>query len=273
VITHSRKTGDGRPRAISDFLTAEEFHATRLYQDFYAVIGTEDQISFVLPAADVTVGITVDRPRRGFDARDRWVLNAIRPHLVQAYRNAFAFERARQVVRTIGTACDSGGRPVIVLDPRGAVEYQTPEAARWLRRLAVQDWTTLMEWARQPQRRDAPEWPLAIGGCAVRRAWCDEWTVLTLNDGAVATCRGLQRVGLTGREAEVMLLISEGLASKEVALRLALSPRTVDKHVANALSKLGVHNRVAAVNLVRQAAEGGTGDPEARHQLGAALRQ
>ncbi len=70
VIADYRRTGNGRPQAISDFVSPEAFHATALYQDFYAVFGTEDQMSFVLPAPDVTIGITVDRPERSFKPRD-----------------------------------------------------------------------------------------------------------------------------------------------------------------------------------------------------------
>jgi len=52
--------------------------------------------------------------------------------------------------------------------------------------------------------------------------------------------------GLTAREAEVLELIAEHLTNAEIAERLVLSPRTVDRHVSSVLAKLGVNRRSEA---------------------------
>ena len=39
-------------------------------------------------------------------------------------------------------------------------------------------------------------------------------------------------------------LVADGVAGPQMALRLAISPRTVQTHVSNALRKLGLHTRV-----------------------------
>lgn len=44
-----------------------------------------------------------------------------------------------------------------------------------------------------------------------------------------------------------MILVMEGLTSKQIARRLDISPRTVDQHIAAALETLEVPNRMAAV--------------------------
>jgi pimeloyl-ACP methyl ester carboxylesterase/DNA-binding CsgD family transcriptional regulator len=51
---------------------------------------------------------------------------------------------------------------------------------------------------------------------------------------------------LTPREREVLRLVAEGLSDGDIADRLVLSPHTVHRHVANILSKLGLHSRAAA---------------------------
>jgi len=49
---------------------------------------------------------------------------------------------------------------------------------------------------------------------------------------------------LTARELEVVKLIAEGNTSEEIAAELVLSKKTVERHRANVLDKLGMRNRV-----------------------------
>jgi DNA-binding NarL/FixJ family response regulator len=49
---------------------------------------------------------------------------------------------------------------------------------------------------------------------------------------------------LTPRESEVVKLIAEGHSSKEIASELVISEKTVNRHRANVLEKLGMHDRV-----------------------------
>jgi len=52
--------------------------------------------------------------------------------------------------------------------------------------------------------------------------------------------------GLTGREVEVLRLISGGLTNREVAHELYISPKTVGRHVENIYTKIGVSTRAGA---------------------------
>jgi DNA-binding CsgD family transcriptional regulator len=52
--------------------------------------------------------------------------------------------------------------------------------------------------------------------------------------------------GLTAREQEVLALLSQGLADKEISRRLFISERTVQHHVSSVFSKIGVSTRLAA---------------------------
>ncbi len=49
--------------------------------------------------------------------------------------------------------------------------------------------------------------------------------------------------GVSAREADVFRLLSEGLTNKDIAARLHLSPRTVEKHVESLLRKVGARSR------------------------------
>jgi DNA-binding CsgD family transcriptional regulator len=55
------------------------------------------------------------------------------------------------------------------------------------------------------------------------------------------------RHGLTPRELEVLRMLSLGLSARVIATRLAVSPRTVNKHLGSIYQKLECHDRLLAV--------------------------
>ena len=121
----------------------------------------------------------------------------------------------------------------------------------------------LVAWYRQYARRLAAEAALADGwGEPV--AWLREaaaYFAARGDDRVAAACRALLRrvgapvprpvgdgdlpgplraLGVTEREADVLRLVAQGLGNREIAERMFLSPRTVEKHVASLLSKTGL---------------------------------
>ncbi|WP_051217904.1 HD domain-containing phosphohydrolase [Nocardioides insulae] len=68
----------------------------------------------------------------------------------------------------------------------------------------------------------------------------------------VATAAGSRRhrpsgaAGLTARQLDVLRLVARGLSNREIASRLCLSPRTVDRHVSDVYARIGVSSRAAA---------------------------
>jgi DNA-binding NarL/FixJ family response regulator len=53
--------------------------------------------------------------------------------------------------------------------------------------------------------------------------------------------------GLTERELEILRWVGQGLTNKEIGQRLYISDRTVQAHLSNIFSKLGVNSRTEAV--------------------------
>jgi len=60
-----------------------------------------------------------------------------------------------------------------------------------------------------------------------------------------------QQLGLTRREQQLVELISRGLTNKEIALELGLSEQTVKNHIHRVLRKVGVSDRLEAVEMCR----------------------
>jgi DNA-binding NarL/FixJ family response regulator len=63
---------------------------------------------------------------------------------------------------------------------------------------------------------------------------------------SIAATRGGRAGGLSGRETEVLRLIAGGRTNRAIATELGISERTVDRHVSNIFTKIGVSSRSAA---------------------------
>ena len=61
-------------------------------------------------------------------------------------------------------------------------------------------------------------------------------------EAATAGQAGAKTGRLTSREAEVLQLVAEGLANKQIASELAISIKTVEKHRQQAMNKLNIHD-------------------------------
>ncbi|MDB6060917.1 MAG: two component transcriptional regulator, LuxR family [Verrucomicrobiaceae bacterium] len=59
-------------------------------------------------------------------------------------------------------------------------------------------------------------------------------------------------LGLTAREAEVLMWITRGKTNRDIGEILGSSPRTVNKHLEHIFEKLGVSTRSAAVSVALQ---------------------
>jgi DNA-binding CsgD family transcriptional regulator len=66
-----------------------------------------------------------------------------------------------------------------------------------------------------------------------------------------ATGRSMD-VALTTRELEVAHLVADGASNPEIAAQLFLSRKTVERHVSNALAKVGARNRTELAQRVRE---------------------
>ncbi|MDT5180031.1 MAG: hypothetical protein QOJ95_4229, partial [Mycobacterium sp.] len=75
--------------------------------------------------------------------------------------------------------------------------------------------------------------------------------------GAVtpALRQAAERLPLTDREREVVMLIGEGMSNRDIAARLTVSTRTVETHVYRAMSKTGTTTREELATLLARSAD------------------
>jgi DNA-binding response OmpR family regulator/DNA-binding CsgD family transcriptional regulator len=73
-----------------------------------------------------------------------------------------------------------------------------------------------------------------------------------------ATPAALLPLGLTLREADVLYWVSEGKSNAEIGLLLGASRRTIEKHLENIFTKLGLENRASAMRTALAAFDAAT---------------
>jgi DNA-binding CsgD family transcriptional regulator len=244
---------------VTDVVTQNEFEKTGLYNEFYGRLNLRYQIGMSLPVAgDLTICGVVTRGDKDFTERDKTVLTLAGPHIINAVRNALAYDRLSAALET--TACgvialDSADRPVFISEfAEKLCEKYFGGEKRGTNSLP----TTLNGWLVQTGLTgktpvDMNLKPLKIenqyGILHVRlmdnRA-TGERTVL-LEEKTFSSPKMFGRLPVTPREAEILFWITQGKTDAVIALLCGISPRTVQKHVENIFVKLGVETRTAAM--------------------------
>jgi DNA-binding CsgD family transcriptional regulator len=151
---------------------------------------------------------------------------------------------------------------VLLVDPRGRVAHLTPGAADLLAGTPLQAGEALPEpyagWLRAERARRIP-CPLVRGGVVARLVadGVEGFDVIVLGPARPGLPpAGLQALGLTEREAEVIALAADGCTNAEAAARLGIRGATVAKHLQHINEKLGTGSRSAAVARVRELLDG-----------------
>jgi DNA-binding CsgD family transcriptional regulator len=110
-------------------------------------------------------------------------------------------------------------------------------------------WGTPVEWLRVAEQYfHEADVPAVASACRalLRRAGVP---VTQRRAGTTSVPLALRSAGVTAREYEILLLLADRLGNREIADRLHLSPRTVEKHVASLIGKTQQRNRLALGDL------------------------
>jgi DNA-binding response OmpR family regulator/DNA-binding CsgD family transcriptional regulator len=159
-------------------------------------------------------------------------------------------------------ALDAAGRFLVATDGNGQLLWCTPKAKQLLSELfpangdegaglppnVVRQLTGLRHQGGLAGARSVIE----VGGRKMELAFLsstgpDELLFRLTEISTVPDEQLLQQtLALTTRESQVLLWISRGKSNREIGEILAISPRTVNKHLEQVFVKLGVENRAAA---------------------------
>jgi DNA-binding NarL/FixJ family response regulator len=199
-----------------------------------------------------------DHVVKGFDAGGvDYVVKPVRAQEVLArlathVRNARAVRMARQAI-------DIGGHGVLLVDARQRLAWHSPQAKQWLDEFFPDTAPQArMAWLHERTGPDGVVRVATAGGRALSAlrlgtAGMGEimW-LLSLRPADAPSPSRLSTASLTPREAEVLSWIAKGKTNRDVGEILAMSPRTVNKHLEHVFEKLGVETRAAAAALASQ---------------------
>ncbi len=177
-----------------------------------------------------------------------------------------------RVAQGPNAALDASGRFLLATDLQGRVKWCTPKARALLGELSPADpaQTPALPEAllrqllalRHEATGQGAQCLLSIGGlqleCVMLSPIGPDELLFRLSEKRSTDDQNIlqQQLGMTGREAEVLLWLSRGKSNREIGQILGISPRTVNKHLEQIFIKLGVENRAsAAARAVRLLAQ------------------
>jgi DNA-binding NarL/FixJ family response regulator len=170
-------------------------------------------------------------------------------------------------------ALDAAGRHLLAIRGDGQVHWTTPQASRLIETAsghadgigdvakAAAAWLAARRASPVPQPDSSFAFPGATGLpltlSLLGTIGADEYLFRLTSANRQSEDEMLrERFGLTHRESEVLLWIAKGKANRDIGEILGLSARTVNKHLEQIYSKLGVENRasaaVKAANVLRE---------------------
>jgi DNA-binding CsgD family transcriptional regulator len=251
-------TRESRAYALSSLMTQEENRQQRWYREIYQPIGQEDALAFLIAAgSSLVLGAAVLRSRWGFTEQELMLMNLARPHLLRARENALVVSSLQG---SAGGEEGGVGHEAIALSPTAEVRFASALAWRLMETYAG---------PRPPGGERLPErierWVLAQTQSSTAPLLLEHGEarlelhlmivfpgkVLVLEERKVTLrATAVERLHLTSREGEVLAWVAEGKTNGEIAIILALSARTVDKHLQRILAKLNVETRTAAAAIL-----------------------
>ncbi|MER7040681.1 helix-turn-helix transcriptional regulator [Streptomyces microflavus] len=114
------------------------------------------------------------------------------------------------------------------------------------------------QWLRRRRRTREARTPLRDALVAFQRCSARAWAERAGGElraagepvGAVRDTEGGALSALTPQQQRIARCVAEGATNREVALRLSLSPRTVDHHLRNVFAALGIRSRTELARLL-----------------------
>ncbi len=216
------------------------------------------------------LSIGFHRDRRSFTERDLAMLTILAPHIKVAYYNAQQYTKFQRQLNRQTQAFDK--LKAIVLKINGEVELMSVSAGNLLDRYFDGEWMNFKRlpdpvnnWVKQQlsiQQSEiiVPTQPLTIAkndrqlkiDLLCDFAAAQHLLICTEKSPDFSAVEHFQSIGLSKREAEILALVAAGKTNPQISEQLAISVKTVKKHLEHIFGKLDATSRIDAVNKALQ---------------------
>jgi len=269
---------NGPTQRISDCGSMNTFRNSALHADYYRRIGINYVMALPLRIDNANViSVVFNRSHADFRDSERAVLDAVRHPLAAIYRKLLVCEEAGIGLQRISELAADGGWQMVRVTMRGRILDAAPAALRLLSRFfpehssgsqadlpaALSAWfARSRNWGlERPAINHGQHFSLSRLGSKLTVHFVpdpDSATagfLLMKGDRLDLRAIHLAQLPLTEREREVLILVAAGKTNGEIATVLAISARTVQKHLEHIFQKLGVETRTAAAVCALAAAD------------------
>jgi len=259
----------GPTQRISDCMSTKAFRNSALHADYYRRIGINHVMALPLWIdQENVISIVFNRGHADFKDGERAVLDAVRRPLAAMYRNLVACEEAGVGLKGVSRLASDSGWLMMHVRTSGRILDAPAEALRLLGQFFAQNPTdrgarlpdALSEWLSRSRSWGLDRPAIDGGECFTTARFGVKLTVHFVPDTECSSCGYLllkgerldpqaahfQQLPLTERERQILALVAAGKTNAEIAAILAISPRTVQKHLEHIFQKLGVETRTAA---------------------------
>jgi DNA-binding CsgD family transcriptional regulator len=277
VRFHSAHPG-GPTQRISDCMNVQAFRHSALHADYYRRIGVNYVMALPLRIDNTNViSVVFNRSHSDFEDSERALLDAVRKPLAALYRNLVVCEEAGVGLKCIGQLAADGGWQLMRVTLTGRILDSSPVALGLLRRFFPEDTSgaqarlpaTLFAWFARSRNWGLDRPAIGHGQQFIVTRLGGRLTVYFVPDtdntsGGYLLLKGdrlglhaahLAQLPVSGREREILALVATGKTNGEIAAVLAISARTVQKHLEHIFQKLGVETRTAAAIRALAAAD------------------
>jgi ATP/maltotriose-dependent transcriptional regulator MalT len=167
--------------------------------------------------------------------------------------------RLQRVVKALDGTDEQGTRAAILLDDQGIIISATATAERLLdARTGEAAPEVLRTWIAdfrgEGRRTPSAPTPLLVEVRHHRllarlqpHASGEDYAITLTLLRRAPTCASLQAIGLSNRHAQIVEALTRDASNAQIAHKLGLSIRTVEKHLEHIYAQLGVTNRAQAV--------------------------
>jgi DNA-binding CsgD family transcriptional regulator len=245
---------------ITDLISLADFKRTNVYNEFYRRVGVTNQLVTPMTISDdLVISCSINTVKEDFSDRDKLILTLIAPHIANAVRNSFAYDR-------LSSALDTEERGIIAVNSKGKPLFISEYARRLLAKYfaeagktgnslpeTVVDWLKQIQETSQAKNFNLPTEALKIEKqkdvLSIRlmhNSTTRERTLL-LEEKQFVNPQIFENFNLTKRENEILSLITQGKTDDAIAQLCGISLRTVHKHVEHIYTKLGVETRTGAM--------------------------